>query len=173
VGDLERLAGLGEQPVELVRWPDEARLRTALARAAVPRLLLVAPDAPAPTDLALDEDWIRLPAEPADVSRRAEQLARATALLAAEPVFVDDERVLHRAGARVPLPATAAAILAVLLERRGTVVTVDELERLVWAGAAPSLDSVHTAVSRLRRRLAGVHLRVRSVRDVGFVLDPD
>ena len=161
----------GDAPVELVAWPGEHRLRGPLARAGVPRLLLVAPNAEPPADLAPDEDWIRLPAPEVDIARRAAQLTRAVRRLGAEQPYIDEHRVLHRGPLTVPLTVTAAAILAVLLERRGNVVSVDDLEVVAWHGTAPSRDAVHAAVARLRQRIAGFHLVVRSVRDAGFVLD--
>lgn len=171
--EIDRLRRLVDLPVELVAWPGDERLRTALARAGVPRLLLVAPDSSLPADLGVDEDWVRLPAGGDDVVQRAQQLVRVADRLEREAPFIDDARVLHRGGMAVPLTATASAILAVLLERRGTVVSADELAALVWPGAAPSHDAVHRAVTRLRRRLAGLHLVVRSVRKAGFVIDAD
>lgn len=158
-------------PVELVAWPAGGRLRAALARAGVPRLLLVAPGVDPPTDVAPDEDWIRLPAPDVDVRRRAERVALAVRRLDAEAPYIDEHRVLHRGSLTVPLTATAAAILAALLERRGNVVSLDDLELVAWNGTAPSRDAVHAAVGRLRQRITGFHLVVRSVRDAGFVLD--
>lgn len=167
----ERGAAEIDAPVELVTWPEDAPRRGALARAGVPRLLVVSSSAAPPADLAADEDWIRLPAPGADLRRRAAQLARAVRRLDTEQPYIDEHRVLHRGSLAVPLPATSAAILAALLEHRGTVVSVDDLERAAWHGAAPSRDALHAAVSRLRRRITGLQLVVRSVRDVGFVLD--
>jgi hypothetical protein len=55
--DLESLEDLAEHAgVELVTWPADEHRRQSLARAGVPRLLLVSPEADAPTGLGLDED---------------------------------------------------------------------------------------------------------------------
>lgn len=169
--EVELLRDRIDGPVELVAWPSEQRRRAALARAGIARLLLVEPGVEPPADLAADEDWLRLPADERDVRRRADQVAEAVRRLDAERPYIDEHRILHRGPMAVPLTATAAAILSALLERRGTTVSVDELQVVAWHGAAPSRDAVHAAVARLRRRIAGLHLVVRSVRQDGFVLD--
>lgn len=169
--ELDDLRERMDGPVELVAWPSEARRRGALGRAGVSRLLLVEAGVEPPDDLAPDEDWIRLPADEADVRRRAAQLAAAVRRLDAEHAYIDEHRVVHRGALAVPLTSTAAAILATLLERRGSVVSIDELQLVAWHGAAPSRDAVHAAVARLRRNVAGLHLVVRSVRRNGFVLE--
>ena len=62
--------------VARVRWPEEADRRLCLARAGVPRLLLVAPDHAVPEPLDLDEDWVRVPVANEEVLLRASNLLR-------------------------------------------------------------------------------------------------
>ncbi len=64
--------------VALVRWPQNDHERRRLADARVPRLLLVDPDAPPPHPWGIDEDWVRLPADPEDVRLRLGMLSRRT-----------------------------------------------------------------------------------------------
>ncbi|MBI5089660.1 MAG: helix-turn-helix domain-containing protein, partial [Actinobacteria bacterium] len=73
----------------------------------------------------------------------------------------------------IPLTGTEAVILGVLLDARGAVVPIETIERAAWGGSTPSRDAVHAAISRLRRRLQGAMLVVRSVRSPGFVLERD
>ncbi len=101
---------LGSVPVELVHWPADAAVRDSLARAGVPRMLLVAADAEPPATLGVDEDWVRMPATAADVIARARQLLRFDELLRVDKPFVDEHRVLHRAGMTVHLSAAEAAV---------------------------------------------------------------
>ena len=61
--DVELEALAERAGVELVAWPAEDGRRQVLARAGVPRLLLVREGADAPHPLGLDEDWVRVPAE--------------------------------------------------------------------------------------------------------------
>jgi DNA-binding response OmpR family regulator len=157
--------------VELVRWPGDADRRANLARAGIPRLLLIDDGAPLPDSLGIDEDWVRLPAAEDEIRARAFRLRRVVDDLAhhATP-HIDEHRVLHRAGASVPLSAHEAAILTALLERPGKVVPRSEIEAHAWHGAAPSADAIDAAIYRLRRRLTGLGLSIRSVRSRGFSL---
>jgi len=61
--------------ITLVRWPEEADRLERLRRERLPRLLLVASDAIAPPCGDCEEDWIRLPADDADVRTRLTSLA--------------------------------------------------------------------------------------------------
>jgi DNA-binding SARP family transcriptional activator/pimeloyl-ACP methyl ester carboxylesterase len=62
-------------------------------------------------------------------------------------------------------------LLALLLARAGEVVSVDTIADLVWSDEPPSdpTASVHTLVSRLRRRLGSETIRTRPG---GYLLDP-
>jgi DNA-binding response OmpR family regulator len=159
--------------VEIVPWPAGQRHRAALARAGVPRLLLLGPDDDPPGDLGVDEDWLRSPVTDSDVRSRAERLGRTIAALARDEPFIDRFRILHRGSITVPLTRIEAVLLGVLLASRGDLVPIEALELAAWGGAAPSRDAIHAAMSRLRRRLQGAMLVVRSVRRSGFVLERD
>jgi DNA-binding response OmpR family regulator len=168
---VDRVSDVGGLPVELVSWPRESARRDALARAGVPRMLLVDSDAMPPAVLGVDEDWVRLPAAPGELTSRAAHLLRATSHLRTDSPFVDTERVLHRAGATVPLTAMEATITVLLLQHPGEVVDHAMLEREIWHGEAPSRAAIDAAIYRLRRRLAGLSMCIRSIRGRGFVLD--
>jgi len=56
--------------VLIVRWPEEAAGMQRLRTLGRPRLLIVAPSAPAPATVDCEEDWIRLRAEDADIRAR-------------------------------------------------------------------------------------------------------
>jgi hypothetical protein len=62
--------------VALVAWPDEQSVRSDLALADRPRVLLVAAGAPAPAVRDTLEDWVRVPVDHGDVEVRARRLAR-------------------------------------------------------------------------------------------------
>jgi DNA-binding response OmpR family regulator len=166
----EPFSELASLPVELVLWPTERDRRNALARAAVPRLLLVADDAEPPDVIGVDEDWVRLPATQRDVVARATQLLRFDARLRGDAPHIDSNRVLHRAGMTVTLTTAEASIMSLLMRHVGQVVSHAELETAVWDGVAPSRDAIDAAIYRLRRHLAGLSLCIRSVRSRGFVL---
>ncbi len=165
----ERCNRVGGVPVEFVAWPADGPRRAALARAAIPRVLLVAADAQVP-ELAVDEDWIRLPATEADALARATQLLRLGSQLQADVPFVDDQRVLHRAGATVVLTSAEAAILSTLLADVGRVVSHEALAAGAWHGAAPTRDAMDAAIYRLRRRVDRLHVHIAAVRGRGYLL---
>ena len=62
--------------VELVPWPAEAPRAHELHARGNAALLLVAPGAAPPVVRDPLEDWVRLPAPPADVAVRARRLAQ-------------------------------------------------------------------------------------------------
>lgn len=159
------VAGL---PIEFVAWPADEDRRAALARSAIPRVLLVSPDVEPPV-VGVDEDWIRLPATEADAVARARQLLRLGTHVQSDIPFVDAERVLHRAGSTVLLTSTEAAIMAKLLDNVGDVVDYGDLAESVWH-RAPNRDAMDAAVYRLRRRLDGLHVHIGAVRGRGYVL---
>ena len=159
---------MGGLPIEFVLWPAEQDRRAALARASIPRVLLVAPDVEAPI-VGIDEDWLRLPATEADVLARGRQLLRRGTQVRSDVPFIDDERVVHRAGATVVLTATESAILSTLLDHVGSVVEYGDLAELVWNRALGGA-AMEAAIYRLRRRLDGLHITIAAVRGRGYQL---
>ena len=168
----DELDSLVDGPVELLSWPRDAARRSSLARVGVPRVLLVEPDAEPPAEIGLDEDWIRLPADDRDVRARIAHLARFATRLDDDQPFIDDHHILHRAGATLPLSAHRGdACCRCCSTGAASVVSVDELQREAWHGQPPSRDAVDALIYRLRRRLSGWNLVIRSVRSRGFVID--
>src|SRR4051812_25614876 len=62
-------------------------------------------------------------------------------------------RVLFRDGAVVPLAPKALDTLAALVERRGHVVSKDELMERVWSDSFVEENNVNQAISALRKAL--------------------
>jgi hypothetical protein len=169
---VEQIRPLHGTPVELVRWPDEAPRRDLLARAGVPRLLVVAADADLPDELSLDEDWVREPVIEADVAARVARLRLATAAFHHDPPYVDDEQVLHRGHLTRRLSATEARLLEALIDHG--VVSRDRLREHAWPRGTTIQDgAVDAAVSRLRKRLRGMGMHLRPVRGYGYELVVD
>lgn len=149
----------------LVHWPAERRRRERLAGEGIPRLLLVAVGAAVPGDLAEDEDWVRLPAPDADVAARLANLA--TRLVDAVHL---QHGVLRTVRGSTALPAREAAVLQLLLERRGRLVPHGALDAALAAGGGAAGRRVHDVVHRLRRRLQPVGLDIFSTRRRGYLL---
>jgi hypothetical protein len=70
------LAATPDPAITCVLWPSDADRRADLARAGVPRLLLVEPGQIPPDEWARDEDWVRVPATVEEVTLRADTLRR-------------------------------------------------------------------------------------------------
>jgi hypothetical protein len=157
--------------VELIHWPrDEAR-RGHLARAGIARLLLVEIGADAPDPVGVDEDWVRLPADEREIWTRAERLSRLSADLDREEPVLHPGRILTHGRGAVVLSRKEATVVRLLLDPIGSVVTRDALTGALWPeGPPPSGYALDALLARLRRRLSGLHVCVRSVRTKGFVI---
>jgi DNA-binding response OmpR family regulator len=156
--------------VAVVRLPEESRQLEELRRRGIPRLALVAPHAPPFTPVDLLEDWVRLPAAPADVRARVLALAgRADESLERRPELTDD-RLLRYGRWWVALAPADARLMAPLVDRFGSVVGRGELAKAGWPDGLPSRNSLDVQLGRLRRRLKGSGLTLRTVRSRGCVL---
>ncbi|MFN8021923.1 MAG: winged helix-turn-helix domain-containing protein [Acidimicrobiales bacterium] len=157
--------------VEIVTWPDGEDRRQHLARAGVPRLLLVAPGVEAPVGVGIDEDWVRLPAERGDVVARIQRLARVIETLQHDHPVLDQRHIVHYGGVSVVLSAAQAQVMELLLAHPSQIVSRAELEAALWPAGAPGPKALDGVVFRLRRRLAGSGLVVRSAHARGFAID--
>jgi DNA-binding winged helix-turn-helix (wHTH) protein len=139
----------------LVHWPSEHQRRAQLAEAGIPRLLLVTPGSAIPTDIADDEDWVRLPASERDLAVRLTNLEHRFR----EAVRLDD-RVLRTGDRTAVLSDVEARVMAVLLESGAGIVPHPELAAAVGPGAATSQRRLHDTLHRLRQRLRPLGLDV-------------
>jgi DNA-binding response OmpR family regulator len=167
------LAGPAEpvgSDVVIVRWPEEAATLQRLRSLGRPRLLLVAPDATAPASEDCDEDWIRLPAEDADVRVRISTLVARAARHALPPEVKGDGRLTFR-GRWVGLTGIEEAVAGVLSQHFGEVVDHPTVEAAASLVRRPSPNALRVSVSRLRKRIAPLGLVVRRVHNRGYVMD--
>ena len=158
--------------VVLVRWPDDADRREVLSTAGVPRLLLVREGVDPPSTVDCLEDWIRVPADERDVRFRADSLTRRRTSHTPDRPDLDEHGVLRFRGRWVPLPPVEARLTAALLDRLGAVVSREALSRAGWPAGAGGRNALDVHVLRLRRRLDGVGLAIRTVRARGYLLEP-
>lgn len=157
--------------VALVRWPVELPRREQLRREQRPRLLLVDLGAsPPPVECCL-EDWMRVPADDAELQARVAGLQARGRRHHTETPVLDEDGVLRTGDGWVALPPVEARLTAALLDRRGTVVSRDALARAGWPDGAPGRNALDVHVLRLRRRLASVSLAIRTVRSRGYLLE--
>ncbi len=157
--------------VTLLRWPAEARVRDRMAEAHEARLLLVEADHDPPKVLDCLEDWIRLPAADEDIQARVDALSVRLQAHDHPAPAVDGDGVLRHRGEWVALPPLEARLTATLLVRFGAVVGRDTLIRAVWPTGSPGRNALDVHVLRLRRRIAPLHLAVRTVRSRGYLIE--
>jgi DNA-binding response OmpR family regulator len=162
-----------DAPIALLRWPADADRRAELTAGGRPRLLLLDPDADPPATWDVLEDWVRLPADPAEIEARIATLMHR--LPSARPAPLLDGDGVLRVGARwVALPPVEARLVDALLARPDAVVSRDRLLDAGWPAGEPPGSSngqiLDGRIKLLRRRLAAVGLEVHTVRGVGFVL---
>lgn len=159
--------------VELVRWPVDEERRTRLAAEGHPRLLLVEDGVAAPVVGDPFEDWIRVPADEADVAVRVEGLRARIASLSDDEPALDPDGVLRFGGEWVSLPPVEARLMEALVERFGAVVRRDQLSAAGWPEGAPGRNALDVHVLRLRRRIEPLDLVIRTVRSRGYLLEAD
>jgi DNA-binding response OmpR family regulator len=157
--------------VVLVRWPRETDRRDRLAKEGRPRLLLVEPgDSPPLIEDPL-EDWVRVPSPDADLRARLDTLSLRARLHAPTTPTLDEDGVIRHSGTWASLPPVEARITRLLLDRFGAVVSRDALGRAGWPDGAPGRNALDVHVLRLRRRIIGVGLAIRTVRSRGYLLE--
>ena len=112
-----------------------------------------------------------MPADEGDVRARARCLIeRCDNGAAYEPELADD-RVLRFARWWTTLTPVEARLAGLLSDRFGHVVPRADLARAGWPDGLPSRNSLDVQLGRLRRRLDGSGLVLRTVRSRGCLLD--
>lgn len=157
--------------VALLRWPDERARRQHLAEEQRLRLLLVEEGVAPPEATDCLEDWIRVPADEADLLARVAGLERRGRTHVTLPPLLDTDGVLRVGAAWVSLPPVESRLTGALLERLGAVVSREALARSGWPNGAPGRNALDVHVLRLRRRLGVVGLSIRTVRSRGYLLE--
>jgi hypothetical protein len=168
---LEARVLLQDDDIELLRWPADEEQRNQLAADGVPRLLLLADDAPPPRSLDLLEDWVRLPLDHDELLARRSALGRRATCSTHGPV-VDGDGLLWWGDRWVAIPAAQLPIVELLVSRVRDLVRRDELvSAYVATGGSPNPIAVKAMLGRLVKRFAQVGLLLHSVRGRGYLLD--
>jgi DNA-binding response OmpR family regulator len=160
------------EDVALVPWPAGADELSALRAREVPRLLLVEEGPPPEVSHDVLEDWIRVPADPADIRARAMTLQlRWLGRDHDPPPTVDDFGVLRFGDGVAALPPVETRLANALIERYRAVVLRSALTRACWPDRVPCRNALDVHVLRLRRRLAPLGLQIVTVRARGYLLE--
>lgn len=133
-------------------------------------MLLVDTAAEPPESLDVLEEWVRIPASDADLKARVRSLrARVQDLSPIVPTIADDGTLEFRS-ARLELTPLQARLVEPLIDRFGTVVGRDALQRSGWPNGDALGNTLDVHMVRLRRRLEAFGLQIRTVRSRGFLL---
>ncbi len=157
--------------VVLVRWPDDGDRRELLATDGIPRLLLLRDGVDPPPAPDCLEDWVRVPADEHEVRCRVDALHRRAQHHQTDRPLLDEHGVLRYSGRWVSLPPVEARLTTAMLDRFGSVVSREALTKAGWPTGTGGRNALDVHVLRLRRRLDGVGLAIRTVRARGYLLE--
>ena len=155
--------------VVMVRWPEERRRLEELRATGVPRLLLIAPEIVPPDIADCLEDWVRLPAEDADVRTRLATLLARAGSRQSLPI-IDEDGLLRFREHWVSLSPVERSLAFALVGEFGAVVGRDTLAVGAWPTGLPTRNALDVHMLRLRRRIAPLGLEVRTVRSRGYLM---
>jgi len=154
--------------VVVLRWPEQASDVDRLDALGIPRLLLVEPGVPPPQASSCLQDWIRLPADDADVRARIEMLGRRPSWHPTLPRVDDAGQLLYR-GQSLFLSPLDERLARVLIEHFGELVPEETLLEHGWP-TGTTIQSARVQFSRMRRRIAPLGLTITRARGTGYVM---
>jgi two-component system, OmpR family, response regulator len=158
----------GQDDVVLIRWPEQRADAERLTRLHRPQLLLVEPDAAPPILEGCLADWIRLPADDADVRARLTALVARARQHPAIPAL-DGFGELSFRGRRVFLSPIDERLAEALVASFDRGVPDEELFEKIWDGNGDA-SKVRVHISRLRKRIRPIGLEIASIRGYGYRL---
>lgn len=178
-----------EYEVAIVDWrmPKVSGLEVVQAlraqRSAVPVLMLTARDTPSDRVTGLDQgadDYLVKPFDFGELLARLRALQRRSHALQPTKLTVGDveydpaTRQVRAGDQRPALTPTELAILELLMRRSPTVVHRRSIALHVWDEEAQAVGSntIDVHLARLRAKLAPSHVRIATVRGVGYRLLP-
>ena len=152
-------------------------------RSALPVLMLTARDTASDRVMGLDEgadDYLVKPFDFGELLARLRALQRRSPALQATVLAIGDVEYDPsarevRVGRQQPqLTATEMAILELLMRRAPAVVHRRSIALHVWAeeSAAVGSNTIDVHLARLRAKLASAHVRIETVRGVGYRITP-
>lgn len=157
--------------VAILEWPYRQQDREELKRRGVPRLLLIAPKTAPPECTDCLEDWVRLPADEADLD------ARLLALVTRRPSHtiptLDEDGVLRRDNELAFLPPFEHKLAEILIDNFGEVVPTAIIERKLDYQPDTRCPSLRVHLSRVRKRIAPFDLNISCIRAVGYMMHQD
>jgi hypothetical protein len=168
--ELEQRSDNGGPAVAVLRWPDHHDRVEELRQTGQARLLILGPDDDPVTTADGLEDWLRLPADDRDVRMRLLRLRDRATRLPAFPVLDGCGRLVF-AGGWVGLSGVEERLACPLVEHFEQVVSYAVLLEAGWPGQHKDKVILRPRITGLRRRVATIGLELRSIRDVGHLLE--
>lgn len=117
------------------------------------------------------EDWVAVPVADDEVRVRVANLVARGRAANGSRVSIDAHGVLRFRSGRAHLTLVQARLAERLLEDLGAVVTRDQLMAAGWPAEEVSINSLEAQLVRLRRRIASMDLRIRTVRSRGYAME--
>lgn len=124
------------------------------------------------------DDYLVKPFEMAELFARLRALTRRRPQLAptretvGDLVFDREQRMLYKMGNQIDLPRRELALFEFLLAQKGRLIEKDRIaDRLYGTGADIDANAVELLISRLRRKLEGSSVSIRTARGLGYMLD--
>ncbi|MEO3978309.1 winged helix-turn-helix domain-containing protein [Streptomyces sp. CAU 1734] len=146
-------------------------MRSHCEKEGVACLLIVEGSAQAPVCTDPREDWVRTPVSRTDLQARVSALRNR--VYGRRTPVLDSTGTLHFDARSVTVSTAQTELMELFVARFGEVVYRNELEqRLAGRAPHPTRNSLDLHIMRLRRRLAGMGLSIRTAWGRGYVLEP-
>ena len=124
------------------------------------------------------DDYLVKPFDMAELVARLRALARRRPQVApsqetvGQLVYDRVQRILFSEGRNLDLPRRELALFELLLENRGRLIEKDRIsDALYGSGTSVEPNAIELLVSRLRRKLDGSGVAIRTARGLGYMLD--
>lgn len=160
-----------KQEVKFLRWPVQNIERNQLREAGLPCLLVLEGQTPPPKDISPTEDWVRPPVARLDLAARVHTLQRRTGTDFMPAL--DPTGVLYYGGQSVPVSDAQSEMMRCFLADFGHLVRRDRLKEALSRinNEAVTSNAIDLHIMRLRQRLDGVRLSLRTVWGRGYILE--